>query len=286
MSDLIHKRHNVSALLYHAVCPTKYRRAVITEEVEAVLRRVCLDISNRYEITFLEIGADGDHVHFLVQSVPTYSPKKIVQTIKSITARAVFARVPSVKRQLWGGAFWSSGYYIDTVGRHGSEEAIRLYVAGQAVCGGSGASAGVPPVSRPAARAARPPVGVVLAAEHHATILQIPRSLLRRRFHSLVLTRFPSSFPPASAPVPLVLTLDGRQAPPPRRDPLSRLFFENHNTRTGGDVAVFPAKISKMGLQNAAKISDHCLSGLCDTEDAEVVVADIATPVPATVFQH
>ena len=131
MSDLLHKRHNVSALLYHAVCPTKYRRAVITEEVEAVLRRVCLDISNRYEITFLEIGADGDHVHFLVQSVPTYSPKKIVQTIKSITAREAFLRVPSVKRQLWGGAFWSSGYYIDTVGRHGSEEAIRAYVAGQ-----------------------------------------------------------------------------------------------------------------------------------------------------------
>ncbi len=63
--------------------------------------------------------------------MPTYSPKKIVQTIKNITAREVFARAPSVKRQLWGGAFWSSGYYIDTVGRHGSEEAIRLYVAGQ-----------------------------------------------------------------------------------------------------------------------------------------------------------
>jgi len=60
--------------------------------VEAVLRwrrfcgvsarRVCLDIGNRYEITFLEIGADQDHVHFLVQSVPMYSPKKIVQIIK------------------------------------------------------------------------------------------------------------------------------------------------------------------------------------------------------------
>jgi len=131
MSEHIHKRHNVSALLYHAVCPTKYRRAVITEEVEAVLRRVCFDISNRYEITFLEIGADSDHVHFLVQSVPTYTPKKIVQTIKSITAREVFLRVPSVKQQLWGGAFWSSGYYIDTVGRHGSEDVIRRYVAGQ-----------------------------------------------------------------------------------------------------------------------------------------------------------
>ena len=131
MSELVHKSHNVSALLYHAVCPTKYRRAVITEEVDAVLRRTCIDIGNRFEITFLEIGTDLDHVHFLVQSVPTYSPKKIVQTIKSITAREVFARVPSVKQQLWGGAFWSSGYYIDTVGRHGSEDVIRSYVADQ-----------------------------------------------------------------------------------------------------------------------------------------------------------
>ena len=70
MRELLHKSHNVSALLYHAVCPTKYRRAVITDEVEAVLRRVCIDISNRYEIMFLEIGVDSDHVHFLVQSVP------------------------------------------------------------------------------------------------------------------------------------------------------------------------------------------------------------------------
>lgn len=96
-----------------------------------MLRRVCVDISNRYEITFLEIGADQDRVHFLVQSVPMYSPKKIVQTIKSITGREVLRRVPSVKAQLWGGAFWSSGYYINTVGRNGSEEAIHHYVASQ-----------------------------------------------------------------------------------------------------------------------------------------------------------
>ncbi len=131
MSEHIHKAHNVSALLYHLVCPTKYRRAVITEEVDAVLKRVCFDISNRYEVVFLEIGAVRDHVHFLVQSVPSYSPTKIVTMIKSITAREVFRRVPSVRAQLWGGAFWSSGYYINTVGRHGSEETIRQYVSGQ-----------------------------------------------------------------------------------------------------------------------------------------------------------
>ena len=131
MSEYIHKSHNVSVLLYHLVCPCKYRRTVVTDEVDAVLRSVCVDIANRFEITFLEIGTDGDHVHFLVQSVPTYSPTKIVQTIKSITARKIFERVPSVKKQLWGGAFWSSGYFIDSVSRHGSEATITDYVASQ-----------------------------------------------------------------------------------------------------------------------------------------------------------
>lgn len=135
MSEHIHESHNVTALLYHLVCPTKYRRAVITDEVDEVLRGVCFDISNRCEITFLEIGADHDHVHFLVQSVPSYSPTRLVTIIKSLTAREVFRRVPSVKAQLWGGAFWSSGYYANTyantVGRHGSEATIRDYIAGQ-----------------------------------------------------------------------------------------------------------------------------------------------------------
>lgn len=131
MSEYIHKRHNVSVLLYHLVCPTKYRRAVIGEEVDVVLRDVCLEISDRYEIIFVEIGVDRDHVHFLVQSVPMYSPTKIVQTIKSLTAREVFSRVPQIKKQLWGGQFWSKGYFINTVGRHGDENMIRNYVQNQ-----------------------------------------------------------------------------------------------------------------------------------------------------------
>ena len=131
MSQPIHKEHNVSVLLYHIVCPAKYRRVVVTQEVDQVLRAVCLEIAQRYEIVFIEIGADREHVHFLVQSVPTYSPTKIVGTIKSITAREVFRRVPTVKKQLWGGEFWTDGYYISTVGQHGSEEQIREYVAKQ-----------------------------------------------------------------------------------------------------------------------------------------------------------
>ena len=131
MSHLIRKSHSVSILIYHFVCPAKYRRAVIDETVDGVLKEVCLDIAARYQIEFLEIGTDKDHVHFLVQSVPTYSPTKIVTMIKSLTAREVFARVASVKKQLWGGEFWTDGYYVSTVGQHATEEVIRQYVKNQ-----------------------------------------------------------------------------------------------------------------------------------------------------------
>ena len=131
MSELVRKSHNVSVLLYHFVCPAKYRRVVIDKKVDEIIKQTCLEISKRYEIKFIEIGTDGDHVHFLIQSIPRYSPTKIIQTVKSITAREVFRQAPEVKKQLWGGEFWSDGYYVSTVGRYGSEETIRKYVQNQ-----------------------------------------------------------------------------------------------------------------------------------------------------------
>jgi REP element-mobilizing transposase RayT len=131
VSKYIHKRHNVSVLLYHLVCPAKYRRVVFTEDVDAHLKDVCLEIAKRYEIQFVEIGTDHDHVHFLIQSVPSYSPTQIARIVKSITAREIFQRVPSVKKLLWGGEFWSKGFFINTVGQKGNEESIATYVRNQ-----------------------------------------------------------------------------------------------------------------------------------------------------------
>lgn len=112
--------------MYQIVCPAKYRRAVFSPAVDAKLKEVCAEMQKRYDITFLEIGTDADHVHFLVQSVPPYSPKQLVQLIKSITAREIFKACPEVKRYLWGGKFWSEGYFVSTVGAHGNEQ-IRTY---------------------------------------------------------------------------------------------------------------------------------------------------------------
>jgi len=121
----------MTLILYHIVCPAKYRRKVFTEGVELSLRNVCLEIGKRYEIHFVEIGADEDHVHFLVQGVPIMSTSRIVQIIKSITAKEIFKRHPEVKKMLWGGKFWTSGYYLNTVGQYDNENIIKNYVKNQ-----------------------------------------------------------------------------------------------------------------------------------------------------------
>ena len=132
MSEYIHKAHNVTMLLYHFVCPAKYRKIVFDEKaVETVLQETCEGIEKRYEIRFLEIGSDQDHVHFLVQSVPELAPSQIIRTVKSITAKKIFEKCPQVKEKLWGGAFWTKGFFVNTVGLHGNEETIAQYVRNQ-----------------------------------------------------------------------------------------------------------------------------------------------------------
>jgi REP element-mobilizing transposase RayT len=131
MSEYIHKSHNVSVLLYHLVFPAKYRRVVFDKGVDRALSDVCQEIEKRYQIQFLEIGTDDDHVHFLIQSVSGYSVTRLVTMIKSLSAREIFKKCPHVKKQLWGGEFWSDGYFASTVGKHGNENMIAKYVKDQ-----------------------------------------------------------------------------------------------------------------------------------------------------------
>lgn len=127
----IYKRQNKTLLLYHLVFPVKYRKKVISGPISVYIKEVCKEISERYEIQFVEIGTDEDHVHFLIQSVPNLSVSTIVKVIKSITAREVFRCYPEVKKTLWGGSFWTSGFYANTVGQYGNKEAIKKYVENQ-----------------------------------------------------------------------------------------------------------------------------------------------------------
>ena len=100
MSKYIHKSHNVSVLIYHFVCPAKYRKVIISKEVEDTLKGICLEISKRYEMSFFKIGTDREHMHFLIQPILKYSVTEIIGMIKSITAKKIFEKHPEVRKQI------------------------------------------------------------------------------------------------------------------------------------------------------------------------------------------
>ncbi len=127
----VKKRHNVTLLLYHIVLPAKYRRKVFSEWVYKTLIQVCLWIEERYEILFLEIGNDLDHIHFMIQWVPKMSVSEIVKTIKSITARKLIEAHPEIRETLRWWNVWTSWYYVNSVWAFAWEQTIRNYIRNQ-----------------------------------------------------------------------------------------------------------------------------------------------------------
>ena len=117
--------------MYHFVSTVKYRKSLLTTEIENTIKTICHEISERYEIIFLEIGTDQNHIHFLIQGVPKLSPTQIITTVKSILAKEIFKIHPEVKKQLWGGQFWTDGFYVNTVSKYGGEKQIERYIQNQ-----------------------------------------------------------------------------------------------------------------------------------------------------------
>jgi putative transposase len=74
-----------------------------------ILNPFVLKSVERYWFDFDAIGTDGDHVHFFVGAAPRYAPSKVIQIVKSITAREFFKKFPEVRKPIWGGEFWSDG---------------------------------------------------------------------------------------------------------------------------------------------------------------------------------
>ena len=114
---------------YHIVFPVKYRKALLDDEVVRIILERAEGIEERYDIEFETIGCDQDHVHILCSAHPKIAPGQIVRLLKSITAREVFLK--KVKRELWGGEFWTNGYYVTTVGERGNWQVVENYVKNQ-----------------------------------------------------------------------------------------------------------------------------------------------------------
>ena len=130
--ELRHANHCVYKIRYHMVFCVKYRKKLLLEiELVNFLKNICFEIGERYFFEFDAIGSDGDHVHLFVGAEPRYSPSKVMQIIKSITARQIFKQHPDIKKQLWGGELWSDGGYIGTIGDGTTYDVIKNYVEKQ-----------------------------------------------------------------------------------------------------------------------------------------------------------
>ena len=109
----------------------KYRKSLITREIFEFIKEILIGIKERYFLDFHAIGSDGDHLHLLVEAAPRYSPSRILQICKSITAIHIFKRFPELKNELWGGEFWSGGGHVDTVGDGYGVKAMEQYIKNQ-----------------------------------------------------------------------------------------------------------------------------------------------------------
>ena len=128
MSSIKRTSHAVYDLKYHMVWVPKYRKMILGGELAKRLKMSFEQISERYEFEIDTMEVKDDHVHLFLSAPPRYSPAMIVQIIKSISAKMVFKEFPEVKKELWGGEFWSDGYFVRSIGDKVTSEVIRRYI--------------------------------------------------------------------------------------------------------------------------------------------------------------
>ena len=128
MSPIKRTSHAVYDLKYHMVWVPKYRKVILKGDLARRMREIFAEIAERYEFEIDTMEVKDDHVHLFLSAPPRYSPAAIVQVIKSISGKKVFKEFPEVKKELWGGEFWSDGYFVRSVGDKVTSDVIRRYI--------------------------------------------------------------------------------------------------------------------------------------------------------------
>lgn len=130
-SNIWHWYHNVSECYYHLQITVKYRKALLDERVQNSMKESLSGIKERYAIEISHYGFDQNHLHIMTKFLPTYSGGQVVKIIKSISAKNIFRQIPEIKKELWGGEFWTDGYYIATISGRGDKKIIENYIINQ-----------------------------------------------------------------------------------------------------------------------------------------------------------
>lgn len=109
----------------------KYRKSLLSKEVEGAIVGALQGLKERYAIEINTVGFDRNHVHILCRFLPKYSGGQVIKVLKSISGKRIFEEAPEVKKELWGGEFWTDGYYIATISGKGNKGVIEKYIKNQ-----------------------------------------------------------------------------------------------------------------------------------------------------------
>ena len=125
-------KHAVYDLKYHLVWIPKYRKDVLDKEISEYLKAVFSKVADEYDFRIDTMEVMEDHVHIFIEVPPRYSPARVVQVMKSISAREIFSKFPDLRKQLWAGELWNNGYFVRSVGDKVTADIIRKYIEYQA----------------------------------------------------------------------------------------------------------------------------------------------------------
>ena len=120
--------HAVYDLKYHLVWAPKYRKRILVGEVAEHAEHVLRRAAESYDMVIDTLDVEKDHVHIFLEAPPRYSPARIAQILKSISAREIFQRFSWLRDRLWGGELWEDGYFVRSVGDQVTSEIIRRYI--------------------------------------------------------------------------------------------------------------------------------------------------------------
>ena len=124
--------HTRYYIRYHFVWIVKYRKGLLFRpDLNTTVKDLIHGIADRYDFMVDTFGTDGDHVHVFLGAAPRYSPSRVAEILKSISAKKLFERHPDVRTELWGGEFWGDGYYVGTVGHEVTEDVVKRYINNQ-----------------------------------------------------------------------------------------------------------------------------------------------------------
>jgi len=120
--------HAVYDLKYHFVWIPEYRKHVLEGEVAEATKEILRKIAETYSMEIDTLEVVEDHVHVFLSAPPRYAPARVMQIMKSISARELFGRFPWLRRKLWGGELWGDGYFVRSVGDQVTADVIRRYI--------------------------------------------------------------------------------------------------------------------------------------------------------------